>query len=257
MDIRAVLLDIDGTLFTGMDPLPGTADTLLFLEKKGIRYRFLSNGTRRGRRSVLEKLRRLDIPVSEDQIITPAVAAVAYLKEHGYSCCTVLATDDLRQDFIDGGMMICDNAPVIVIGDAWDGFTYDSVNMAFRTVMNGARLIALEKDRYWKDADALSLGAGAFIAGSEYASGVQAGLMGKPSPDFFRMALHSLGVLPGESLMVGDDISSDIGGAQIMGIGGVLVMTGKCSQDVLDNSRIRPAFIISSVASLPGLIDQA
>lgn len=257
MDIRAVLLDIDGTLFTGTEPVPGAAETLLYLEKRRIRYRFISNGTRRSRKSVLARLGRLGIPVSEDQIITPASAAVAYLKEHGHTSCSLLATDDLKTDFITGGIAISDDASVIVIGDAGDAFTYASVNQAFRSAMNGALLIALEKDRYWKDGDALSLGAGAFVAGIEFAAGSKALLMGKPSPSFFTMALNSLGVRPGETLMVGDDIRSDIGGAQASGIAGVLVMTGKYSKEDTGRSQIRPEWTIPSIASLPGCIDPA
>jgi HAD superfamily hydrolase (TIGR01458 family) len=238
-----------------MDPIPGAADTLRYLGDMGIGYRFISNGTRRGRKSVREKLSLLDIPVSEDQIITPASAAVAYLKEQGFPACTLLATRDLREDFIRGGISLTDNAPVLVIGDAGDNFTYDSVNRAFRRIMDGAMLIALEKDRYWKDGSALSLGAGAFVAGIEYASGVQAVMMGKPSSSFFIMALHSLGTRPEETLMIGDDISSDIGGARSSGIAGVLVMTGKYSREIHEGSAITPEWTIPSIASLPDLVD--
>ena len=257
METRFVLLDIDGTIFSGSNPIPGASETISYLQENGIGYRFISNGTRRARKTILDKLRQLNLPVSEEQIITPATAAVTYLKEHGYHSCMLLTTDDLRQDFIEGGLTISDDAPVIVVGDAGDSFTYSSINQAFRKVLNGAHLLALEKDRYWKDGDHLSLGAGAFVAGIEYASGVSAVLMGKPSPDFFRIAMDHLGAEPGVTMMVGDDITSDIGGAKKSGLISVLVMTGKFRQDILENSQIKPDLIIPSIASLPGLIDPA
>ncbi len=255
MGIRAVLLDIDGVLFTGTEPIPGASEALLSLQKREIPYRFISNGTRKNRVRVLDRLSRLAVPLTEDLIITPAIAAIEYLKENGYTSCTLLTTDELRQDFIAAGITVTDDAPVLVVGDAWNGFTYESVNRAFRHVMGGASLIALEKDRFWKDGGSLSLGAGAFVAGLEYASGKEALLMGKPSSAFFEMALHQLGVEPGETLMVGDDIVSDIGGARGCGINGVLVMTGKCSREILEASSIRPDWVLPSVADLPALLD--
>ena len=253
MDIRAVLLDIDGTLFIGQDPIPGAAETVRFLMDNSIPYRFVSNGTRRARRSICQKLRRLKIPVSEEQIITPAIAAVRYLKEQGFDCCTLLATEDLREDFISGGIDLNENAPVLVIGDAADQFSYQAMNSAFRQIMNGSLLISLEKDTHWRDGDGLSLGAGAFVAGLEYATGITSHLIGKPSPDFFRMALASMGAEPGMSVMIGDDITSDALGAMGAGLIGVLVMTGKYQPERMTEVVKMPDLVIPSIASVPDL----
>jgi HAD superfamily hydrolase (TIGR01458 family) len=253
MDIRSVLLDIDGTLFTGQDPISGAAATIRFLQDHTIPYRFISNGTRKARRSVCQKLRRLHVPVTEEQVITPAIAAVRYLKEQGQETCTLLATDELCEDFISGGISLTDNAPFIVIGDAADRFTYHSLNRAFRQIMDGSLLITLEKDRYWKDSDGFSLGAGAFVTGLEYATGVSSHLLGKPSPDFFRMALQSMNAEPETTIMIGDDLISDVLGAITAGLSGVLVMTGKYRDETLITSVKKPDFVIPSVASVPEL----
>ena len=119
--------------------------------------------------------------------------------------------------------------------------------------MNGSLLVTLEKDRYWRDSDGLSLGAGAFVAGLEYATGISAHLMGKPSPDFFRMALQGMDAEPGSTVMIGDDVDSDVGGAISSGLIGVLVMTGKYTPETLDASEKKPDLVISSVASVPDL----
>lgn len=253
MNIRAVLLDIDGTLFTGQDPINGAADTIRFLLDQSIPFRFISNGTRRSRGDVCQKLRRLDVAISLEQIITPAIAAVRYMKEKGFEACTLLTTDDLHEDFISGGISIRSDAPVIVIGDAADRFTYVTMNSAFRQIMKGALVIALEKDQYWKDSDGLSLGAGAFIAGLEFATGASSVLMGKPSPDFFRMTLQSIDAEPETTLMIGDDINTDVCGAMSSGLLGALVMTGKFSEETLRAARNRPDLVIPSIASVPEL----
>lgn len=254
MQIRGILLDIDGTLFIGPNPIPGSDRTLRRLQELGIPYRFLSNGTRSGRQKVREKLLRLGLPVSDDQILTPATAVVIYLKERGFSSCMLLSTEELAADILADGIAITGEAPVLVVGDAWNGFTYASMNQAFRAVMEGALLIALEKDRFWKDGDGPSLGAGAFVAGIEYATGTTAQLMGKPSLLFYEAALRALGTRAEETLMVGDDIMSDIGGAQAAGITGVLVETGKCNPSTLRQSGVIPGHIIPSIASLPDLL---
>ncbi|PWR71956.1 TIGR01458 family HAD-type hydrolase [Methanospirillum lacunae] len=254
MSVHAVLLDIDGTLFTGMNPLPGAAETIGFLQNQNIPYRFISNGTRRSKKTVLEKLQSLNLPVWEDQIFTPAGAVIQYLLSRGISSCTLLSTDDLKNDFRKAGISLVHDAHVVIIADAGDAFTYQSINQVFRQVIGGADLIALEKDRYWMDHDGLSLGAGPFVDGLEYASGKTALLMGKPSLHFFSEALSSMDAEPGNTLMVGDDILTDIGGSMACGIKGVLVKTGKFNEEVLAKSLVKPSHIIKSIADLPELI---
>ncbi|MDD1730105.1 MAG: TIGR01458 family HAD-type hydrolase [Methanospirillum sp.] len=254
MLVHAVLFDIDGTLFTGMEPIAGATDAIRFLQQEKIPYRFISNGTRKSRKTVLEKLKRLNLPVQETQIITPAGAAIQYLKNRYHISCTLLVSDDLKEDFVNAGISLTPDADVVVVGDAGDQFTYDSINLVFRQIMAGAELIALEKDRYWMDADGLSLGAGAFIKGLEFASGKSALLMGKPSPDFFREALASMGAEPETTLMIGDDINTDVGGAMACGLQGALVRTGKYNAKDLESSHVQPTHIVQSVASIPELI---
>ncbi len=256
MAVHAVLLDIDGTLFTGMDPLPGATKTIEFLQQNKISYRFISNGTRRSKKSVIEKLERLNLPVRDDEVFTPAGAAIQYLQTHGISSCTLLATDDLKDDFLNAGISLVHDGQVVIIADAGDAFTYQSINQAFRLVIGGAELIALEKDRYWKDSDGLSLGAGAFVASLEFASGKASVLMGKPSPEFFRGALSSMRADPKTTLMVGDDIVTDIGGSMACGLQGVLVQTGKFSAEVVEKSQVKPTHIIRSIMVLPELIQK-
>lgn len=255
MDISAILIDIDGTLFIGDEPIPGASSALTDLRKHGIKYRFLSNGTRKSRMSVLKKVRRLDIPVCPDEIFTPAVAAIWYLKNKGISRCDVLVTGDVTDDFIQAGIEISEDAPVIIIGDAGENFTYPVLNKIFRRVIDGAEVLALEKDRFWMDKDGLSLAAGPFITALEYSSGRSFQVIGKPSPFFFQMALESLGASTKEAMMIGDDLITDVGGGIVAGLMGVLVKTGKFRKDILKDSPITPDAMISSIKDLPVLLE--
>ena len=115
----------------------------------------------------------------------------------------------------------------MVIGDAADAFSYEHLNRAFRLVLDGARLLAVGDNRYFKEGEGLSLDAGPFVKALEYAADCEAIILGKPSPAFFHAAAAQLGCLPGQVLMVGDDVFSDVNGALKAGLKAALVRTGK------------------------------
>ena len=90
-----------------------------------------------------------------------------------------------------------------------------------------------------------------FVAGLEYVSGSKATIVGKPSTDFFDLALKSMDLPPGKVAMIGDDIDSDVGGGQNAGLLGILVKTGKYREDYVAESDVEPDAIIDSFADLP------
>jgi ribonucleotide monophosphatase NagD (HAD superfamily) len=139
------------------------------------------------------------------------------------------------------------------VGDLGGQWTYALMQEAFGYLLDGAILVALSRDRYWRRGDDLALDAGPFVAGLEYATSREALLVGKPSLEFFRAAVASLGpgAPAGESLaMIGDDLWSDIRGAQLAGYQGWLVRTGKFREDALRDSGITPDRIFDSIADL-------
>ena len=251
----AVLLDIDGVLSVGGRPVEGAGEALAFLQDKKIPFRCISNTTRQPRRAIADRLGAMGLAIPEAHIFTPAVAAAALLAGRTLTRCMLLVWDDTLQDFEAAGIeSAIGNVDAVVVGDAGGRMTYHAMNRAFRCILGGAPLIALEKDRYWKDSDGLSLSAGPFVTALEYATGTDAELVGKPSTAFFARALEALGTAPERTLMVGDDIHTDIGGAQAAGIRGVLVRTGKYQNDLVGDAGVAPYAIIDSVADLPGLI---
>jgi HAD superfamily hydrolase (TIGR01458 family) len=167
----------------------------------------------------------------------------------------LLTIGDTRRDFEEAGVTLAKDRPdAVVVGDAGDLFSYDLLNRAMRMVLSGAGILALEKDRTWMGADGPMLSAGPFVAALEYATGRQAFCIGKPSPAFFTTALQSLGVPASGAAMIGDDIETDIGGAQRCGIRGILVRTGKFREETLSTSGIHPDLVIDSVADLPEIL---
>jgi HAD superfamily hydrolase (TIGR01458 family) len=251
-DLRGFLIDLDGVLYTGTTVVPGAKDALAMLEKKGYVYRFISNSTRRKQSSIADTLRRMGFTITPSEIMTPAVTAAQLMVRQGKKTCLLLSTGDVHLDFTERGIMTDDShANTVVVADAGDDFTYRALNEAFRLLLYGGELLALEKDRFWMGNEGMMLSAGPYVAALEYASGKTARLIGKPSKEFFQMALGELQLEPGAVAMIGDDISSDILGAKTYLMRGILVKTGKYREEEVLRSSIRPDLIIDSIAALP------
>jgi HAD superfamily hydrolase (TIGR01458 family) len=250
-DIKGFLIDLDGVLYVGDTPIEGAHEAIELLRKRKFRYRFVSNTTRKSRRTILERLTTMGFVIPKEEVFTPTVAALAYMKNTGKRQGYLLVTRDVERDFEEAGICCSRNRiDCVVIGDAGDRITYKSLNTAFRHLMEGAELIALEKDRYWMAPEGLSLSAGPFVNALEFATGKSATIIGKPSRGFFDHALKDMCLQPNQVAMIGDDIITDIGGAYEIGMKSVLVRTGKYREDSLNNSGIKPTYIIDSFAHL-------
>ncbi|HET6375502.1 MAG TPA: TIGR01458 family HAD-type hydrolase [Methylocella sp.] len=222
-EIRGLLIDIDGVVTVGGAALPGSLEAIALLHERGIAHKFITNTTRRPRSRIAESLARLGLRIEDKDIFTPAILARDYLARHNLKPFLVVHPG-LFEDFagLEGGK------EAVVIGDAGEFFTYDLLNRAFRKLIHGAPFLALAKNRNFLDRDGeLSLDAGPFVAGLEYASGRNATVLGKPSRAFFALAVESLGCKASEAAMIGDDAEADAAGAMAAGLHGVLVRTGK------------------------------
>jgi HAD superfamily hydrolase (TIGR01458 family) len=249
--MRAFLIDLDGVLYVGKSPVKGADECLKLMEDRGYSYRFVSNSTRRCRSSVAKRLEGLGYDVSADYIFTPPLAAIEHMKKTGKDRCFLLTMGDVHEDFEAAGINIAEkDVDFVVLGDAGPQFTFESLNKALRLILDGAEVLALERDRYWMEPEGLVLSTGPFVAALEYATGCKAKLMGKPSPEFFRLALNDVGASPEDAAMIGDDIMTDVGGAQRLGMKGILVKTGKYREDLAKSSGVTPDLTLESIASL-------
>ena len=243
MRIEGLLLDLDGTLHVGGEPVEGAREAVERLAASGLSLRYVTNTTRKPRRAVHEQLEAMGFEVEEAKIFTPARAASALI---GKRSCYPLVDESLLAD-LQGVALVEDNPDCVLIGDLGAGFTYGRLNAAFRRLVGGAQLVALQKNRYWRTREGLSLDAGPFVAALEYASGKGATVVGKPEEDFFRLAREDMGLEPREVAMVGDDAEADVAGAQSAGLTGILVKTGKYRPE----AEGAPDLLLRSVAELP------
>lgn len=245
-NLKAVLCDIGGVLYVGDRPVEGAIEAVAALRSR-YHIRFLTNTTQKTGTQVVEKLRAMGFAVEAHEVLTALDVTKRYLKERDAGA-ELLLTDDAIAFFDDLRDL---TKRFVVVGDAQQNFTYERMNRAFRLLQDGAKLLAAAKNRYFKDADGkLSMDAGGFVAALEYAAGCRAEIIGKPSAAFYTQACASMGVSPAETVMIGDDIESDVGGAQAAGLRAILVETGKFTPHDLERG-IVPDAVAPSIASLP------
>jgi HAD superfamily hydrolase (TIGR01458 family) len=251
--VGALLLDLSGVIYVEDEAVPGAAEALKQLREAGLPIRLVTNTTMRPRRAILDRLDRLGIEADPSELLTPATLARRRCEEAGYDSVSLVVLDELRED-LEGLEESEGRVDAVIIGDLGDRWDYQVLNRAFRRLMDGADLIALQKNRYWETAEGLSLDAGPFVAAVEYAADREAVVVGKPSEAFFELALSDLGVEPSAAAMVGDDVEADVGGALDAGIRGILVRTGKYREEDVRASGIEPTAIVDSIADVPDLI---
>lgn len=254
MSFRGLLLDLEGVLHQGDVPIPGAAAALKDLQNGGRAIRYLTNTTTRPRRAIAQRLRAMGFEVAPEEVFSPPAAAAALLSEIGAKRIHLAAAPELAEDLAD--FEIVEEAPdAVVLGDLYKDFTWVRLNGLFQMIAAGAPLIALHKNRVSRREEGISLDLGPFVAALEYAAGIEARVVGKPSRQFFELALADLGLVPAEVVMVGDDIEADIGGAMAAGLAAVQVRTGKYRRQDDAHPTVTPTARIGSIVDLGDWLD--
>lgn len=253
LNVKGLLFDLDGVLYIDSQPIPGAIDAIANIRARGLPCRFITNTSTLSLASLQNKLAKLGFDIPAQEIISAPQAALLYLRQQRDPVCRLLLAEDVREDFMEFRQSDTE-AQYIVIGDIGNAWNYDLMNEVFNCLMRGASLIAIHKNRFWQTEQGLRMDIGGFVQALEYASGCGTMLIGKPSADFFHAALDDLGLPPSEVAVIGDDIDTDVGGAQQAGMKGVLVRTGKYRQNYVDASAIQPDMVLNSIVDLPAAL---
>ncbi|MFC5695241.1 TIGR01458 family HAD-type hydrolase [Pseudomonas sp. GCM10022186] len=222
--LQAVLLDISGVLYVDDQPVAGALQAVRALQDRGCPLRLITNTSRQGRAAIHRQLTAMGFAVPAEQIFTAPQAVLRHVRARGLKpyC---LIHPGLEEEFAD--LLHQPEPDAVVLGDAEMRFDYAHLDRAFQLLIEGAPLICMGDNRYFRGQGALHLDAGPFVRALEYAAGTTALVLGKPSADFFASALDDLGARADATLMIGDDVVADIQGALCAGLKACLVRTGK------------------------------
>jgi HAD superfamily hydrolase (TIGR01458 family) len=256
--MAAILLDVDGVFHVSGRPIAGGADAVRRLRADGHRLRFVTNNTTRTRAQLAEDLRGMGLELDDEELQTTPRAAARALRGKRVLALTMHAI----VGELDGVDLVGEDAEAVLVGGADETpetnlvFSFMNLARAFHELEAGAELYCLHKNRWWQTKDGPLLDAGAFVTGLEYAAEIEAIVLGKPSTAYFEAALEALDADASMTWMVGDDIETDIAGAQAHGMKTVLVRTGKFRPDTVERGSIRPDGIVSSIAQLPDWLEE-
>jgi len=245
--ISALMLDLSGTVHVDDCLLPGVKEALALLRESSVPVQFVTNTSKESLDSLVDKLVKGGLNVAPDSVFTSLTAAHDLVTKDNLRPLLLLEQSAAQQ--FSG---LCQDRPnCVLVGLSPSCFHYQKLNEAFQLVMGGARLVAVNKSRYYKKGSELALGTGAFVAGLEFSGDCQAEVVGKPSKTFFELAVARYGgVVAGEVLMVGDDVRDDVIGAQQAGLQGGLVRTGKYRQGDEDKFDTKPDFVFNSLLEM-------
>ncbi|HZG35310.1 MAG TPA: TIGR01458 family HAD-type hydrolase [Gaiellaceae bacterium] len=257
--MAAILLDVDGVLHVSDEPIPGAVQAVARLREEGHRLRFVTNNSTRARSGLAEDLRRMGFELEDDELQTTPVAAARELAGRRIFALVMSAiVDDLA-----GVELVGENADAVLVGGCDESlepnqvFSYMNLARAFSELQAGADLYCLHKNKWWQTARGPMLDGGSFVAGLEYATGIEATVLGKPSAGCFAAALAALDAEPELTWMVTDDLEQDVAGAQLFGMKTVLLRTGKFRPEDLEHSSVVPDAVLSSIAHLPDWVDRS
>ena len=250
----ALLIDLDGVLYRGDEPVAGAAAVLERVRAAGRRVVFLTNNSSRTPEDVAGKLRGMAIPADASEVLTSSLATAALLRREvtgGPRTAFVIGGRGIREALESAGVRLVDraahHADLVVVG--WDpGATYDDLRTAGLLVQRGARLIGTNPDGSYPASDGLWPGAGALLAAVVATTGADPTVVGKPAAPMFDAAVELARAR--SPLVIGDRLDTDIAGAAAMGLDSLLVLTGAARPSDLIPAPTLPTYLGSSVAAV-------
>jgi HAD superfamily hydrolase (TIGR01450 family) len=250
-----LILDLDGCVWVGPDPIPGAVDAIAALRQAGKRVAFATNDSRHALEDHVRKLWGIGLKASLADVVSAGAAMQHLLAEtrRGRTA-FVIGGDSFNRHVTDAGTRVLNGtdlasrAEMVLVAHS-DQLVYDDLRNAALAVRRGAELLATSRDPTLPMPDGLWPGTGSILAAVETASGGRATIVGKPEPQLFYTALDRLG--EGRTLVVGDRLDSDVAAAAKAGLDAALVLTGGTTREEADAAEDpRPIAVADSLAKL-------
>jgi HAD superfamily hydrolase (TIGR01458 family) len=249
--IELVCVDVDGTLTDGIlgPALPG-AVAALGRVVGALPVRVVTNATSVGHGRILANLVARGFAVDASMLVTPLLHARRVLPARGHDRGVLVAEAETRREL--GWFTEDDDGPAVLLAGEVSSLRIEDLQPAFRRLLRGgATFYTVQRNRYFRRAGELVTDAGPLVAFFEYATGVRAEVLGKPSASLFDELAQAAGVARGAMVMVGDDAEFDVARPRQLGLEAVLVRTGKYRPGDEARHEPVPSAVLGSVAELP------
>jgi 4-nitrophenyl phosphatase len=230
--MKGFLIDLDGTLYRGHEPIPHAAAFIQWLQQHHMPYLLVTNNSSRTPEQVAEHLQEFGIEVPAAAVYTSSQAAAQYLTEQRGGCRVHMVGEaGLRIALEASGFALDVTTPDYVVQGIDRSFTYGKLTEAVRHLKVGATYVLTNPDRMLPSDGGLMPGAGSLAAAITAASGVEPVVIGKPSPIIMAYAIERLGLPAADVWVIGDNVHTDILGGRLAGCRTALVLTGVATAD--------------------------
>jgi HAD superfamily hydrolase (TIGR01450 family) len=273
-----LLVDLDGVVYRGADPVPGVADVLAARATRGDDIVYVTNNSMHYRADYVTRLSDMGAPVTADRVVSAPRATALYLRERETQVRRVLAVgaSGLDRELRDVGLEVVNagfaaqrmaregidgvaaaGGPDAVVAGVDPQLTYLRIAAAADCVRAGARFIATNRDPVYPTERWLRPGAGAVIAAIEVASGVAPIVIGKPEPLLMEEAARAVGRDPKDAIVIGDGIVTDLAAARAVGARTILMLTGVTSSGAAAGLRDgeRPEAVAADATELGQILE--
>lgn len=254
---KAFIFDMDGVLYRGTHVLPGVEELFSTLRLRGTQFLLATNNSMASQQAYVERMAKMGVEVDVDQIQTSASVTRDYVRDElpegsrilivGMPALAVSILEDTP--FIQVGDDPDEPIDAVVVGLDLD-FTYKKLLRASDAIRSGARYIATNADATLPHESGVQPGAGSIVAAITTASGVTPVVIGKPQTLMMARGVEGLGVLPGEAVMVGDRLDTDVLAGHNAGLQTVLVLTGVSQREDLASAEVMPDYVFADLPAL-------
>ena len=248
---KSILLDLDGTIYRGTEAVPGASDFIKRVRQEGLDCFFVTNRANRSPQTVCRALGEMDIECGVDDLLTSAQATARHLSPGKFY---YIGEEPLCQALIEGGHTPSEESPdYVVVG--YDPFVnYQKLKKATLFIRAGAQFIGTNPDKVLYTEYGIILGTGAILAALTAATGLEPIIIGKPERLIIDIALRQLEISPGDALLVGDSIETDVMAGHNAGVPTALILTGVSSRQDLQNSNLQPNWTVNDFEELEELV---
>ena len=258
--IRHVVLDLDGVICRGREPLPGAVETLHELEERGCELAFLTNNSSYHREDLVEKLGVLGYSSRPEQCWGSAFICARHLAvEEPGARLFVLGTEGLVRELEEAGLTVLPDpagASCVVVGIDWL-VTYEKLRQAHQAICEGASFVTTNLDPAYTDSlETTAPGTGALVAALRTSTGVKPVVTGKPGTTGLSLIARQWGARPASMAMVGDRLETDMAAARSFGCLAVLVLTGVTTREEAATGLLRADVILDEISGLAAVLEQ-